>query len=257
MLRSSKKLEGYKIHAKDGNIGKVYDFYFDDRTWAVRYLVADTGGWLEQRQVLISPQSLGSPAWESEEFPINLSKEQIENSPDISNDEPISLHKEHELTTYYGWPDYWLGGGYYVPSLGVVPPVAFNTAEREVKEQEKSETEEGNHNLRSVREITGYNIKAADGSIGHVEDFIVDDAGWIIRYLVVDTRNILPGGKKVIIQLDWIKRMDWSESRVYLHLTKDQITNSPEFDPSKPLSKEYEQQLHDYYDKPTYWKENK
>ena len=56
MLNKAKTLKGYSIQTtEEETIGKVKEFYFDDRHWTVRYLVANTGTWLSGRQVLISP----------------------------------------------------------------------------------------------------------------------------------------------------------------------------------------------------------
>jgi hypothetical protein len=37
--------------------------------------------------------------------------------------------------------------------------------------------------LRSTHDATGHHIQAAEGEIGHVEDFILDGQSWAIRYL--------------------------------------------------------------------------
>ena len=122
MLHSIKKLEGYKIQATDGEVGKVYDFYFDDKEWVIRYLIADTGGWLTGRRVLISPESLGKPNFNEEIFPINLTKKQIEESPPIEEDKPVTRQFEQDLIVYYNWPAYWVGGpGGQIPTP--IPPL--------------------------------------------------------------------------------------------------------------------------------------
>src|SRR5262247_2160585 len=110
MLRSLEELHGYTIHATDGDIGTVYAFFFDDKTWAIRYLVVDTGNWLPDRQVLISPIALGQPDWEGQFFSVKLTTEQVRNSPDIDTDKPVSRQQETLLHTYYDWPTYWSGG---------------------------------------------------------------------------------------------------------------------------------------------------
>lgn len=46
MLKNIQSLQGHKLSANDGEIGHVADFLFDDQTWAIRYLVANTGSWL-------------------------------------------------------------------------------------------------------------------------------------------------------------------------------------------------------------------
>jgi uncharacterized protein YrrD len=58
-----KDLEGFAIRATDGTVGHVKDFYFDDKSWVVRYLVAETGSWLSSRKVLISPIAVDHPDW--------------------------------------------------------------------------------------------------------------------------------------------------------------------------------------------------
>ena len=239
MLRSIDELIGYKIEASDGEMGKVSDFLFDDELWVIRYLVANTGNWLVGRQVLISPAAFyGKPRWESEKFPLILTRQMVEESPDIREDEPVSRQKESEIAAYYNWPAYW----YPVPYRSV-----------NVSAAEKSQDEEnGDSHLRSVREVTGYHIEAQDGSIGHVEDFIIDDERWKIMYLVVDTKNWLPG-RKVLVSRLWIDEVSWPGSKVRVDLSREVIEKSPEFDPSKPVNREYEEVLYDYYGRPKYW----
>ena len=109
MLRSVQSLYGYTIRAKDGDVGKVHEFYFDDQAWVIRYLVADTGNWLVGRRVLISPVALGQPDWAAHTLPVELTKKQVEGSPHISMDQPVSRQMEEELYTYCGWAPYWRG----------------------------------------------------------------------------------------------------------------------------------------------------
>ncbi len=251
MLRSVKEMEGFKIKAIDGEIGKLHEFYFDDHTWIIRYIIVDTGSWLAEKLVLISPQSFKSLDWENKIFELNLDKQQIEDSPEVDKERPVSRQKETELIGYYGWPMYWTGiGG---PTIGAFPPAnaAIARTEEEILEMRKKE-EKDDPNLRSTRTVISYGIHASDGHIGHVEDFLADDSTWNIRYLIVDTRNLLPG-KKVITSPGWIEKIEWSESDVYLKLTKEEINNSPEYDPSKPVERDYENKIHEYYGKKKYW----
>ena len=239
MLRSIVELIGYKIEASDGDIGKVSDFLFDDKLWVIRYLVANTGNWLVGRQVLISPAAFhGKPRWENEKFPLILTRHMVEESPDIREDEPVSRQRESEIAAYYSWPAYW----YPVP---YGEPVSATTQ----KAQDKNS---GDSHLRSVREVEGYHIEAQDGSIGKVSDFIIDDEQWKIMYLVVDTKKLLPG-RKVLVSRLWIEEVSWPGSTVKVDLSKEVIEKSPEFDPSKPVNREYEEVLYDYYGRPKYW----
>ncbi len=252
MLRSIKGIHGFKIKAIDGEIGKADEFLFDDHTWTVRYLVADTGNWLVDNKVLISPFSIGKPDWNKKVFPINLTKEQIKNSPKIENDKPVSRQHEIDLAAYYSWPNYWTG--IMQPSVGSIHPFPIiNTkTQQEISEREKKESH-GDPNLRSTSEVISYNINASDGDIGHVEDFLFDDDNWIIRYMIVDTHNWLPGGRKVILALNWIKDIIWPDSTVNVNLSKEEIKGSPEYDPAKPAVREYETALHNHYNKTKYW----
>jgi hypothetical protein len=240
----------YVLSAKDGEIGKCKDFLFDDKHWTIRYMVADTGKWLLGNKVLISPISLGEPDWGNRLFPVNLTKKQIEDSPSLDEHAPVSRQYEQNYSNYYYWPYYW--GGEYAWGLGPYPPATppFRSMER-VEEIEKEEDPEETH-LRSAKEVTGYHIQASDGDVGHVEDYIVQDNTWAIRYMVVDTRNWLPG-RKVLIAPKWIESVDWVDRKVEVNLETKEIKNSPEYDPSLPVNREYETRLYDFYGRPVYW----
>ncbi len=245
MLRDLKILRGYKLYARDGEIGETYDFYFDDRTWIIRYLVADTGSWLSSRRILISPVALGQPSWEKKTLPVNLTQEQVEKSPGIDVDKPVFRQNEKELIQYYNWPNYWEAIGTHIPETAVIMSSRIH-----LKEGDK---EEVNPHLRSTREVNGYHIQARNGEIGHIEEFIVDDNSWYIRYAVVDTKNWLPWGKKILLSTHWIDRIKYDEKRVYVDLTRELIEKSPEFDPSQPVNREYENRIYDFYGRPKYW----
>src|SRR5664279_5211850 len=109
MLSKANTLKGYKLDGIDGEIGKVKEFYFDDRHWTIRYLVADTGNWLTGRQVLISPHALTAADKEEQHIAVNLTKKQIEDSPSLESDKPVSRQFELSYYAYYGWPMYWGG----------------------------------------------------------------------------------------------------------------------------------------------------
>ena len=249
MLRSVKELHGYTIRATDGDIGKVHGLYFDDLAWIVRYLVVDTGNWLPGRKVLLWPGVLGQPDWEMQSLPVRLTKEQVEHSPPISADEPVSRQMEADLHTYYGWTPYWRGG---LPVFGLGAAAAAEMIAPSAEEKDGTEAKENDPHLRSTGEVIGYHIQARDGEIGHVEDFVVDDEAWYVRYLVIDTRNWLLG-RKVTLAPTWAERVSWLKRKVYVDLSKESIKNSPEFDPSMPVNRQYEVQLYDYYGRPYYW----
>jgi sporulation protein YlmC with PRC-barrel domain len=100
--------------------------------------------------------------------------------------------------------------------------------------------------------VSGYHIQAEDGEIGHVEDFIIDDETWAIRYLVIDTKNWW-SGKKVLISPQWIERVSWSESKVFVNLSHETIKQSPEYTEASLLTRDYEARLYQHYQRKSYW----
>jgi len=246
MLNKAKTLKGYKLSSLDGEIGKVMEFYFDDRHWTIRYLVADTGNWLTGRQVLISPYALVAANKDEEHISVNLTKKQIENSPSLDSDKPVSRQFEETYYGYYGWPIYW--NGPYV--WGTNPYIERDRKKwKELTKAEKA----WDHHLRSTNDVSGHDIQATDGEIGHVEDFIIDDETWEIRYLIIGTKNWWPG-KEVLISPQWIERVSWDESKVFVNLSRETIKQSPEYTEESLLTRDYETDLHGHYNRQGYWK---
>ena len=217
MLRSMKDIQGYVLGAQDGEIGLCSDFLIDDKDWTVRYIVADTHKWLPGRKVLISPISIGNADGTTRRLSVGLTKDQIKSSPPIDADVPVSRQYEIALNKYYDWAHYWGGpsvwGAHDYPRL-------LHRVEADRRVPEKTDHDP---NLRSVKEVTGYRIQASDTNIGHIDDFIVDQDSWIIRYLIIDTSNWMPASKKVLVAPNWVDRVDWKRSKVLVDLTGSQI----------------------------------
>ncbi|MEO6869201.1 MAG: PRC-barrel domain-containing protein [Ginsengibacter sp.] len=251
MKRSINSLIGYSIGATDGEIGKVKEFYFDDLTWTVRYLVVETGNWFNERKVLLSPQALLTPDWENKVIPINLTKEKIKNSPDIDTEKPVSRQQEIEMYEYYPWASYWRGGmwgsGMGLSEMVTETPLPPTGEELREKIADNKEAD-GDSHLRSTFIVSGYKILASDGKIGDVEDFIVDDTSWKIDYLVVDTGHWFPG-KKVLILPKLVRNIEWNNSEVLLNLSERDVKNSPEYKPDEAISESYRANLQNYYGK--------
>ena len=245
MLYKAKTLKGYKLESHDGEMGMVREFYFDDQHWTIRYLIADTGNWLTGRQVLISPYALGAVESEEQHIVIDLSKKQIEDSPSLDTDKPVSKHFEEAYHEHYGWPVYWAGPFMW----GNYPYIARDPEKRIGATQVEKAWDP---HLRSTYDVTGHHIQAPDGEIGHVEDFIIDDETWAIRYLIIDTRNWWPG-KKVLVSPHWIERVSWDESKVFINLPRETIKQSPEYTEESLLTRDYETGLHRHYNRQGYW----
>jgi uncharacterized protein YrrD len=245
MLDKAKTLKGYKLHTLDGEIGKVEEFYFDDQYWTIRYLVANTGNWLQGTQVLISPYALAAVSREKKYIAIDLTKKQIEDSPSLNSDEPVSRHYELGYYKYYGYPMYWGGPNMWGKDTHIV-------RDREQWTYPAQSGKAWNPHLRSTRDVSGHQVQATDGEIGHVDDFVVDDDTWAIRYLVIDTRN-WRAGKKVLISPLWIKRVSWKEEKVFVNVLRETIQQAPEYSEEALLTRDYETRLHGHYNRPGYW----
>ncbi len=238
MKRSARSMIGFTMGATDGEIGKVKDFYFDDVTWTIRYLIVETGKLLSERKVLISSQAILTPDWEDETFQVNLTMDQIKNSPDIDTEKPVSRQQELKLYNHYPWNIYWTGR-----ATGMPPVSMYQVLEPEDNDYKEPE---GDPHLRSTDNVTGYSIKAIDGELGEVEDFIIDDLSWRIDFMVVDTGKWLPG-KKVLISPSMIKDISWNLSSVVVTSTVEDVKHSPEYDPKKPVDEVYASMLDDHY----------
>jgi uncharacterized protein YrrD len=250
-----KDLNGFTIGATDGDIGTVKECFFDDQSFTVRYVVVDTGSWLAERKVLLSPMAFRAMDWEHKRITAALSRAQVEKSPDVDTHMPVSRQHETEYYGYYGYTPYWEGtylwGASPYPAFEYGPQVSAADLERERRWAWEAKARNNPH-LRSSRAVTGYHIHATDGDIGHVSDFVIDDRSWAIRYMIVDTTNWWPG-KKVLVAPTWIENVDWDQSKVHVNVTRSQIEHSPEYDHAQPIARPYEAQLHGYYGRLAYW----
>jgi hypothetical protein len=263
MLLSMKDLENCAIRAVDGTIGHVQDFYFEDDTWVVRYLVVDTGSWLSSRKVLISPMVLGQPDWTQRILPVSITKEQVRKSPKIDTDKPVSRQHEKQYLEYYGYPFYWGGAGLW--GAGVYPSAMLSTCSGGFSTEyalrqgdairadiERDSLEEGNPHLRSCKALMKYRIEATDGGVGHVQGLLVDEATWAIRYMVVETSNWWLG-HQVLIAPKWIQDINWVETTVSVALSQQAVKDAPPYDPATPLSRDEEISLHNHHGRAGYW----
>lgn len=226
MLRSIKQIYGDKLSASDGDIGHVKDFYFDDRDWAIRYLVADTGSWLPGRQVLLSPYSLGCLDQTEKLLRVNLTRKQIEDSPSIDLHKPVSRQYEEEYYQYFGWPYYWRGDGLWGMSGFPILDLPATLLPSEMEAISESQPEGPDAHLRSTHAVNGYQLKSGDEVVGHVCDFMVDAGSWAIGQLVVRTGHRL-SGKEVLVGIKNVSRISYEESTVFADLTGDAINRIP------------------------------
>jgi len=254
MRHSVKELRHFIVGATDGDIGEVRDVYFDDERWAIRYMVVETGRWLNGRKVLVSPISVRDVIWDDRIVNVDLSRQQVRESPSIDTDKPVSRQHEVEYYNYYGYPNYWEGsnpwglGFYPVPWVGASADSVLSAQRMDQARAREPlphvDRRPVDSHLRSTREVIGYEIMATDGTIGSVEDFMFDDARWVLRYVVVDTRKWLRG-KHVLLPTQDVASISWSEHEVYLTVARQAVETSPEYEPSDWLPREAETEAED------------
>ena len=235
MLHNANALRGFAIAATDGELGSIKDVYFDDAEWVIRYLVVNTGGWPNGFDVLLSPMSVIAEEWDRRALRVNLTMEQIRNSPGIDTARPVERQHEEEFNTYYGFPYYWAGphrDSAVYP--GVVEKKPLEAADvLAIRTRLEEEQEHSDPHLRSCSDVIGYHIHATDRQIGHVEDFLFDRTDWSIQLMAVDTRKWLIG-KHVLVAPRRIERVSWEDRTVFVNATREQLEHSPEYDKAHP-----------------------
>jgi hypothetical protein len=229
MLHSMKRFYGYKLGALDGAIGHVKDFYFDDRSWTVRYAVADTGSWIRGRQVLLSPRDFREIDRRNRSLHVNLTREQIESSPPIEAHKPVSRRYQEQFRQYYDWPYYWQDSVWGMGGF----PILTKLPEPFVGERRGKATRQKNSDdhLRSAHVVGRFKIHVRDESIGRVGDFVVNDETWSIQNIVMHTGAWL-SGKNVLIAAEEIERISWNESTVFVKSSKEELLHATRYEES-------------------------
>lgn len=234
-LRRLRDLKHYSLFARDGEIGRIEQVYFDDEQWGVRYFAVHTGGWLRGRDVLIAPRSVAGVDEKNQRIALDLGREQVENAPPIDRARPVSRHDEAEYHRHYGWLPYWEISAFGMPIPPLEPPA-------------ESVSEPADPHLRDSGEVVGYHLQARDGELGHVHDLVLDDQDWGVRYFVVDTRNWWPG-KKVLVAPTWVDRVSWADHAIYVDLGRELIRSAPAYDPDQIIGHDDEVRLYAHYGK--------
>lgn len=240
MLCSLKEIDRYSVGATDGEIGKIKDFYFDDSAWVIRYFSVDSSASLSRRQVLISPISIDRSNSKNKPFFVSLTRDQVEKSPEIDLQGPISRQHEKNYLGYYGYAHYWGGAGVWgqgaypgimMPGAGYDSPVsdippAQTIAPLEAREQDSDSERGARTQLRSCAVVAGYHIDATDGALGDVTDFIIDEESWVIRHLAVTTGDWWPG-HQLLIAPEWIKDVNCAAATLLTDHSRAQVRTAP------------------------------
>ncbi|MCE5328364.1 MAG: PRC-barrel domain-containing protein [Planctomycetaceae bacterium] len=244
-LASMRTLASARIHAADKPIGKVEDFYFEQRNWIVRYLVLDTHVWLPGRRVLVAPAAVEDIDWSQGEVHLALSREQVRNSPSV--DDKVTISREHEtmLAKYFGWLPYW--------ESRPLPESLSRSVAAEARPEDRIELErhrKPESTLTAYRETLQYNLAAIDGEFGSVEDFLIDPQTWEMRYVTADVGTLFHK-RLVMLSTDWLADISWARRQVRSKMTQDRIRSSPPV--PEVIDRAYEIALHEHFARPGYW----
>ena len=174
-MKFIKQLIGYTIKASDGDIGAVEEFYFDEDAWRVAYALVNLSDISERRHVLISLDTFMEPDWKRKRFLINATRELVRQSPDADRGLLSAIGIASDVTSYYDWPVYWNPAGAITPSMIAGKQQRAAVIEESVAVQQ----------LRGVKALIGFKVTGDDGTIGRLDDFVVDDVMWDIRSLAI------------------------------------------------------------------------
>ncbi|HVC00694.1 MAG TPA: PRC-barrel domain-containing protein [Steroidobacteraceae bacterium] len=269
MFRSLSDLETCSIGATDGEIGRVKDCYFDDESWVLRYFVVETGVWLANRRVLISPIAVGKPDWSAKSLPVAITKKQVADSPGIDTDRPVSRQHEMSYLGYYGYPYYWGGAGLWgggaFPGM-LLSGVGYGGTDgayrqdqargaRADAEADAERHSHDDHHLRSGKAVVGYRMHASDGDLGHVRELLIDEDSWAIRYMIADTSNWWMG-HRVLISPQWIESVSWAQEQVVVNLTRAAVKSAPPYLVDRPVDRAQEMAVFGHHRRKGYWNDH-
>jgi hypothetical protein len=223
MLKNVDTFKNNEVHASDGMIGIIRDLYFDTQDLILKFMVIDTQSWLENREILISPESVKRFNWDRNKFDLGLLKRRIEQSRVISIDEPAGPGGRKQSREYYFLSTYW-----------------------------DSERAGGNlAHLLKDSELKRFDICLSDGRIGGTAGIIIEESTWKVEFIIVDADS-MEAGKLVPLPAGWINRIDPKEGIIHVDLNKEDILNAPTFPAEELEDESNEKALYNYYSRHLY-----
>lgn len=248
VLRALRRLEQSKVTASDGELGLVVGFLVERDHYVVRYLVVETGGFVGGSKLLVSPISLHKNRTTHRGLHVATTISKVQDAPRFDLDQPISRRMELEFHRYYGYAQYWGQSG----TWGESPqPGALARARNHDSAVVADTTGSSEVRLLKATELRQYQVAGSDDVLGRVEDFVVDDETWEIRYFVVATDPWFGG--QVLIAPEWARRTSPERRTIYFGLTRQAVQDSPEWNPTRPITREDEARLYAHYERPGYW----
>jgi sporulation protein YlmC with PRC-barrel domain len=247
-LREASSLINFSLYSQDGEeVGQVLDVLFDDKEWVVRYIEVDLTPLGLEKKVLIPPDSIEIPDWEVERVLVPMKGEELRSLPSLPLDEPVSRPYLIELYEKSGWIPYWVESKFHDERPGP----------KKLKAQLGDEEQRGQDpHLFNLGEMSEYRVEATDGDVGYVDELILDEEEFVVYYLVVAIEAEIPeeeSSKNVLVAPDWVTDFDRGMITVRVDVDRETLAAAPEYDPSAPITRDYEYQVFDHYGRPHYW----
>jgi hypothetical protein len=277
MLQPLSELQSYTAHARDGDIGRVQDFWFDDHKWTVRYIQVDTKLATRKRLFGTRPRNVSRPLDHSgNRQPVSLSpisireirsdrkwlfvdhsQKQILNSPRLDLLQGVSRQDEATLNKHFNLPHYWAGpelwGDHSFPQQDVVVDPESELFKHHPEKHEFSPPKKDPEpHLRSTQELKQYEAHAADGSLGRIEDYLIEEATWTIRYVLINTVDTLTV-PYALISPAWINRILWKNKHLSVNADLNSLQSAPAYRPGDVLTHDFEEALFTHYGRTPYW----
>lgn len=231
MIISSSQTRGFTLHATDGELGRCKDFLFDEDSWVVRYMVADTRKWLPGRKVLLAPEQLDSPDWSSESIPVALTKQRIKDAPPLDEAAPVSRRAEAHWADYFGYSRYWAApAAWGTVGVGTAFPVTTppTVSSSELADDTLDSDLDAVH-IRSCRELVGYALQASNGELGHIDDVLIDTSTWRLHRWVIKSKQ-LPQRQPVLVPVETTRNISWHARSVSVSLSREAVAACPQLD---------------------------
>jgi len=229
MLRYS-KLKGLPLKATDGEIGSIEGAIIDLEDWGLRYMLVKTGSWLSHRTVMIATESIVEMNEDAQNLVVNLSQQQVKDSPEPDPEVPMTRDSEIALREYYGLPMYWTQHGDPIQPHHAPDAVRDKVVANDVVTRRGSSLVDNESVLCDLEEITNYSVESSDEDIGRLDDIIINEKTWRVDRFVVNLSNYLPS-KMVLVNKDWLADVDWVNESIQLEATSSAVKGSPYYRP--------------------------
>jgi uncharacterized protein YrrD len=240
MIASINMLTGAAVNAVDGEVGTLEDFMINDQNWAVGYLVVMSGDWTDRRKLLFPPATVKEAENKVKVFNLGVDRSTVEQSPNFDLKASLTRQQEIELHQHYGLPifsDSKLG-----PETQPLAELLSDMREHGVE----IPGDEIHSRLFSFEDMKKFSVEARDGSLGSIEDLLVDLSTWKVQYMVLSTGSLL-NNRQVLSAPGWIEKIDRDARTIQVDLAKETIENSPEYQPENLQDPDYQGRIEDFF----------